>query len=113
MIKKLFFIVIVLLAAVVFWFGFALWTGIYSIYSYPPSHENPDGRTLIVSREEGEPLFNSPQYAPPPRKAEPRSGIFQFETPTRAKKPVEARIILELPYIEWAYKKSLQPQSTD
>ena len=113
MIKKLFFIVVVLILAVLFWFGFALWTGIYSVYSYPPSRENPDGRTLIVSREEGEPLFNSPSYAPPPKKQEPRSGIIQFETPIRSRKPVETRIIVELPYIEWAYRKSLQPQSTD
>lgn len=113
MFKKLLFIIAVLLAAVVFWFGFALWTGIYSLYSYPPSRDDPDGRTLIVSREEGEPMFNSPSYTPPPKKEEPKSGVFNFEGQMRKKKAIDTRIIVELPYIEWAYKKSLQPQSTD
>ena len=113
MFKKLLFIIFVLVAAVLFWFGFALWTGIYSVYSYPPSHDDTEGRTLIVSREEGEPLFNSPNYAAPQKKAEPKSGIFVFQGQTRVKKAVDTRIIVELPYIEWAYKKSLQPQSTD
>ncbi len=111
--KKLFFILIVLILAVLFWFGFALWTGIYSVYSYPPSKDHPEGSTLIVSRDEGEPAFNSPEYKAPPKQEQPKSGGIVFSTPIRSKKPIETRIIVELPYIEWAYKKSLEPQSTE
>lgn len=113
MIKKFLFIIIVLILAVLFWFGFALWTGIYSIYSYPPSKDRPEGSTLIVSREEGEPAYNSPDYTPPPKKEEPKTGGIVFASPLKSKKPIDARIIVELPYIEWAYKKSLEPQKTD
>ena len=111
--KKILFFLIVLILAVLFWFGFALWTGIYSIYSYPPSKDHPEGSTLIVSREEGEPSFNSPDYKAPPKHEESSRGGIAFSGPMKSKKALETRIIVELPYIEWAYKKSLQPQSTD
>jgi hypothetical protein len=113
LIKKILFILIVLVLAIVFWFGFALWTGIYSIYSYPPSYEHPEGSTLIISRESGEPAYNSPNYKPAPKAEQPRSGGIVFSAPMKSKRPVETRIIVELPYIEWAYKKSLEPQTTD
>jgi hypothetical protein len=113
LIKKILFILIVLLLAILFWFGFALWTGIYSIYSYPPSAEHQEGSTLIVSREQGEPTYNSPNYEPGPKKEQPRSGGIVFSGPLKSKRPVETRIIVELPYIEWAYKKSLERQATD
>ena len=113
MIKKILFLVIVLFLAIVFWFGFALWTGIYSIYSYPPSSQHPEGTTLVISREAGEPTYNSPDYKPAPKKEEPRSGGIVFSAPLKSKRPPETRIIVELPYVEWAYKKSLEPQSTD
>ena len=113
MIKKLLFIVTVLVLGILIWFGFALWTGIYSVYSYPPSTLHPDGSTLIVSREPGEPMYNSPDYAPAPKKAEPKTGGIVFSAPMKSKRPVEGRIIVELPYIEWAYKKSLEPQSSE
>lgn len=113
MIKKFLFVVIVLFLAIVFWFGFALWTGIYSLYSYPPSAQHPEGTTLVISREAGEPTYNSPDYRPPPKKEEPKSGGIVFSTPMRSKHSPETRIIVELPYLEWAYKKSLEPQATD
>jgi len=109
--KVLAFLVIVSLA-VLFWFAFAIWTGLYSIYSIPPSHDDPDGATLIVAREEGEPMFNSPQYKPPPRKAEQTGGI-GFGTVSHPKRPLEQRTIVELPYIEWAHEKSLEPQQEE
>jgi len=104
--KVLAFLVIVSLA-VLFWFAFAIWTGLYSIYSIPPSKDDPDGSTLIVAREEGEPMFNSPQYKPPPKKAEPSGGI-GFGTTPHARRPLDQRTIVELPYVEWAYQKSLE-----
>ncbi len=113
MLKKLIgFLVIVLLAGV-FWMAFALWTGIYSVYSVPPTHDDPDGATYIVTREEGEPIFNSPQYVPPIKKVEPETGIVRFSRVTAPKKPILDRTIMQLPYIAWAYDKSIEkPDST-
>ena len=113
MIKKIFVFLLIVCAAIFFWFGFALWTGIYSVYSYPPSRENPDGSTLIVARDEGEPLFNSPQHAKPVKKPEPKGGGLVFTAPLKPKRPVEVRTIVELPYVEWAYKKSLEPEESE
>ncbi len=113
MFKKILFFLVVVVLAVLFWFGFALWTGLYSVYSYPPDAAHPDGVTYIVSREEGEPGFNSPSYKPPAKKEDRKTGGIVFSTPMKSKKPVETRIIVELPYIEWAYKKSLAPQKSE
>ncbi len=107
MVKKTLIVLLIAFLAVVFWFAFAIWTGLYSIYTYPPSKDYPDGATLIVSREEGEPMFNSPAYKPPPRKTPPTQGL-KFDTPFKLKRPISIRTILELPYIEWAYEKSLE-----
>lgn len=110
MIKKLSFLLGLVAAGLLIWFGFALWTGIYSIYSYPPeSPEYADGATLIVSRDPGEPTWNSPDAPPPAPPSQPRKtrgiGFGASPKPTR---PIANRVILELPYIEWAYKKSLE-----
>ncbi|MEW6511676.1 MAG: hypothetical protein AB1428_12045 [Bacteroidota bacterium] len=111
MIKKFLVFFGILLIAVLFWFTFAIWTGLYSIYTFPPSKENPDGATLIVSRDEGEPMFNSPQYKKPPKKQEKTGGI-GFGSVDRPKRPLSQRTIVELPYIDWAYQKSLEePES--
>ena len=107
MFKKLLVTFLVLAAAVLFWFAFAIWTGLYSVYTLPPSKANPEGATLIVSRDEGEPMFNSPQYKPPPKKQEKAGGI-GFGSMPRPKRPFEQRTIVELPYIDWAYQKSLE-----
>ncbi len=107
MIKKFLVVFFILGAAVVFWFSFAIWTGLYSVYTFPPSRMNPDGATIIVSRDEGEPMFNSPQYKAPPKKQE-RSGGIGFGSMPHAKRPLEQRTIVELPYVEWAYQKSLE-----
>ena len=110
--KKLFVLLLIVVIGTGIWFAFGLWTGIYSIYSYPPSKEHPDGATLIVSRSEWEPLFNSPDYQPPKR--EPKSqGTYSFEKVRVAPRPISARTIVTLPYIEWAYKKSVQPQKSE
>lgn len=113
MLKKLVGFLTLVLIAGIFWFVFALWTGIYSVYSVPPTHDNPDGATYIVSREEDEPTFNSPQYVAPEKKAEPQSGMIQFSRVPSPKKSIQDRTIIELPYIAWAYEKSLEkPDST-
>jgi len=109
LIKKILALLLVVAIAVVFWFAFAIWTGLYSIYSIPPSKTDPDGATLIVAREEGEPMFNSPQYKKPPPKKEEKGGGIGFGTYERPKRPLDQRTIVELPYIDWAYQKSLEP----
>jgi hypothetical protein len=107
-IKKIIAFLLIASAAVLFWFTFAIWTGLYSIYTVPPSPGEPDGSTLIIAREAGEPMFNSPQYKPPPKKAEKNGGI-GFGTMSQARRALDQRTLLELPYIEWAYQKSLEP----
>jgi hypothetical protein len=111
-VKRLFVLFSLLVLAVVFWFSFALWTGIYSVYSIPPGAAYPDGTTLIVSREEGEPAFNSPEVKIPPKKVEPKSGIGFGGTP-RVKRPLEKRTIVELPFVEWAYDMSIENASPE
>ncbi len=113
MFKKIVGFLAFVLFAAAFWLVFALWTGIYSVYSVPPTHDEPDGATYIVTREEGEPIFNSPQYVAPEKKAEPQSGMIQFSRAPKPKKSIQDRSIVDLPYIAWAYEKSLEkPDST-
>ncbi len=106
--KWLFIIALVLAVAGAFWSAFALWTGIYSVYSYPPGKDHPDGLTLLISREEGEPMFNSIDYVPPKPKPKSSGGGMSFESIPRKHRPPALRTVLKLPYIEWAYKKSLE-----
>ena len=97
------------------WTGFALWTGLYSVYSYPPSDERPEGSTLIIGREDGEPLFNSPDYVqPPPKKGGDKKGGVGFgKIEFRSMKPVEIRTVFTLPYVEYAYEKSLNEKQLE
>ncbi len=111
MIKKTSIFILVVALGYLIWTLFALWTGIYSVYSIPPGKEYPKGTTLLVSREYGEPMFNSPDYKEPPKDPNNQPPGLGFAPPIRSKKPLVVRTILELPYIEWAYKKSLEPQS--
>ena len=95
------------------WTVLALWAGLYSVYSIPPSQEDPEGSTLIISREEREPLFNSPDYIPPPRKRAPadkKGGINFGMTEFTRMKPVSIRTVFTFPYVEWAYRQSLNEQ---
>lgn len=112
MFVKLFKFGSILAGALVFWVIFALWVGLYSVYSYPPSKDYPGGATFIISRDDWEPAFNSPDFEAPPRKEAPKSGIGFAKAP-KAKQTVEERSIFKLPYIEWAYKKSLEPQDVE
>jgi hypothetical protein len=113
MLKKLFYLVLLVALGVGIWVGFGLWTGIYSVYSYPPSEQHPDGATLLVSREPGEPMFNSPDAKKPPRKKPQKTTGIGFAPPTKSQKPVELRTVAELPYIEWAYEKSLEEPAAE
>jgi hypothetical protein len=108
MFKKLFYLLLILAGGTLIWFVFAVWVGLYSIYSYPPSNDHPEGVTLIVSRESDEPMFNSPDYRQPKKKAEPKKDGISFAPLPKGKRPIERRTIIELPYIEWTYKKSLE-----
>lgn len=112
MLKWFAIIALVLAACLAFWVIFALWTGIYSVYSYPPSKQYPEGLTLLVSRDEGEPAFNSPDYVPPKAAPSDKSGGMSFGSMPRSKRPLGIRTIAKLPYIEWAYKKSLEPPAS-
>ena len=106
--KWILVLALILVICVVFWVGFALWTGIYSVYSYPPSKQHPEGVTLLISRDEKEPMFNSPDYVAPKEKPAESSGGMSFQSIPKAKRDPEARTIAKLPYIEWAYQKSLE-----
>jgi hypothetical protein len=111
MFKKIFYLILLSAAGVAVWFTFAIWTGYYSVYSIPPSSEDPKGRTLVVSREPGEPMFDSPNVKPAKKPQDPeQKGGMGFGAAPKGKKPIADRIIIRLPYIEWAYKKSLEPQ---
>jgi len=92
------------------WTSFAVWAGLYSVYSYPLSEDHPEGATLIIKREEKEPMFNSPDYIPvreKRRSADGKPGI-GFGTVEFAKmKPLSIRTVFTLPYVDWAYRKSL------
>ena len=113
MFKKTVVLLVVVAVLLLGWVAFALWTGMYSLYSFPPSGEYPEGTTLLVHREPGEPMFNSPQYIPPKPKEDPSGGIFKFAPSTRPKRPLELRTIVELPFMEWAYNKSLEPATPE
>lgn len=111
-IKRLFVLLLLVALAGIFWLVFALWTGMYSVYSIPPSDDLPDGVTLIVSRDPGEPTFNSPDVkAPPPKPRERESGL-RFAPARKPARALKDRTILELPYVAWAYEKSLEPPET-
>jgi hypothetical protein len=110
-IKRLFVLILIVAIGAGLWFGFGLWSGLYSIYSFPPSTKNPRGSTLLVERADREPMFNSPDRAiPPPPPREKGVGL-GFSSGSIRPKSVEKRTIVELPYIEWAYKKSLEPET--
>ena len=107
--KKLLVLLLLIVLGTGIWFAFGLWTGIYSIYTYPPSGEHPEGTTLVVTREDWEPMFNSPDYKPPQRETK-KEGTYSFQKVQVGRRPISMRKIVELPYIDWAYKKSIEPQ---
>jgi hypothetical protein len=113
MFKKLFYLVLLVALGIGIWVGFALWTGLYSVYSYPPSVEHPDGLTLLISRDAGEPAFNSPDAKKPPKKKPPKTTGIGFSAPIKSGRPVEIRTIAKLPYIKWAYEKSLEDAAAE
>jgi len=116
MIRKFAIFLAVVGGSLLLWMVFGIWTGIYAVYSIPPmTADHPDGATFLISRDPGEPMFYSPD-TPPPKQKEPsgkeKRGI-GFGAAPKARRPVADRIILELPYIEWAYEKSLDALEPD
>jgi hypothetical protein len=109
--KWLFVLSLLLFIGASIWVVFAVWTGLYSVYSYPPSKEHPDGATLIISRMEGEPMFNSPDYKPPKQAppSEKKGGVGFGSSRIKSFRPVTLRTIVSLPYIDWAYRQSVEP----
>jgi hypothetical protein len=108
-IKRLFVLIILVAIGAGGWVGFGLWSGLYSVYTYPPGEKHPKGATLLVERAPREPLFNSPDTKiPPPPPREKSSGLGFSSAPAKVK-AIEKRTIVELPYISWAYEKSLEP----
>lgn len=76
-------------------------------YSIPPIGALPEGRTVVVWREGGEPFFNSPDALCLERMGGVSlmcRGMAMGQGPTD-------RIILRLPYQEWAYLNSTGGQS--
>lgn len=110
-IKRLFMLILVIALGAGLWVSFALWSGMYSVYSYPPSAKHPEGATLLIERAEREPMFNSPDHVTPPPPPRDKSVGLGFSSGSVRPKPIEKRTILELPYIEQAYKKSLEPET--
>ena len=112
--KVFFTLLTIAIVGTAIWFAFALWVGLYSIYSYPPSKDHSKGVTLIVNREEGEPLFNSPDYVPRKEPAkEKQTGIGFEKTSSKQRRPLKMRTVVELPYVEWAYKKSVEVKKVE
>ena len=106
-IKRLFVLILIIAIGVGLWVWFGLWSGLYSIYSYPPSTKHPKGSTLLIERAEREPVFNSPDRAiPPPPPREKGAGL-GFSSGSIRPKPVEQRPMVELPYLEWSYTMAL------
>ena len=108
--KKLLILLAIIVLCVSFWLAFALWSGMYSVYTIPPSKDRPDGATLLVTRDEFEPMFNSPHYITPKQKPAQNPGSIGFSPAARARRPLWIRTIVTLPYIDWAYRKSLEKQ---
>ena len=106
--KFFFYLSLIVALGLSIWVAFAVWSGLYSVYSYPPSKENPKGATLLIERQDGEPMFNSPEYKAPPEKPQEKKGGVGFgKTRIRSSKAIELRTIATLPYVEWAYQQSL------
>jgi hypothetical protein len=108
--KKLLALIFIIILGILAWFAFAIGIGLYSVYSFPPSKEHREGTTLIVKREPREPMFNSPEYVAPPRKRDEEGTGMGYSSKEMPKRPLNLRTVVELPYVEWAYKKSLEKQ---
>ena len=88
-----------LAAAALFLVCFRAFCGFYTIQ---PIGALPEGRTLIVWRGEGEPFFNSPDATC----LERVGGVSLLcRALSMAQAPTD-RIVMRLPYMEWAYLAS-------
>jgi hypothetical protein len=114
MLKWLFILGLLVFAGTAVWTAFALWSGLYSVYSYPPGKDDPDGSTLIIKRDDDEPMYNSPDYVAPKEKPrEDKEGVGFGKLKFVSKKPIGPRTVFTLPYIEWAYEQSLNEKQLE
>ncbi len=107
--KTVLWVLIVVVLGSLLWVSVGVWSGLYSLYSIPPSKEYKDGVTFLVTRDAREPIFNSPDYKAPAKEGSKKNTGIGFTDKSKGKS-LEERTILELPFLDWAYKKSLQPQ---
>jgi hypothetical protein len=93
----------------IFAIGAILFRAFLGFYSIQPIGAIPEGRTVIVWRAEGEPFFNSPDALCIERIGGVSlmcRGMAMLRAPTD-------RIIVRMPYMEWAYLASTGGQSFD
>ncbi|MFN0158804.1 MAG: hypothetical protein ACKVRP_12125 [Bacteroidota bacterium] len=109
--KAILWLVIVVVIGSLVWAALGIWTGFYSLYSFPPSKEYKNGLTFLISRESTEPAFNSPDYTAPPRKDDKRKSGIGFADIKKTKRPILSRVVVKLPYMPWAYRKSVESNS--
>ena len=107
--RRLFKLVLFLAFVGVLFVGLMFWAKFWGVYCIPPSEKNPEGVTLIVSREEDEPMLSASDR-PIPKKDEeedqPPRRRSMYEGTPRQKPPIEKRIIFKLPFIEYVYEQT-------
>ena len=81
--------------AVVIWFA----TTLIGVYSIQPLGALPEGVTVVVWRAQGEPLFNSPDAVC----LKAQNGVSLLCRLAAMSQAPKDRIIVRLPYQEWAY----------
>lgn len=112
-IRRLFKLTLIVGSGLAILTGVFFWAGIWGIYSVPPSDENPDGATWIVSRDDREPFFNaSDRPVPPPPAVDPSPrpptpGIVGVEIRKKPVKPIDQRIVVRLPFIKYAHEQAV------
>lgn len=88
---------------------FTLFYALCGVYSIQPIGAIPDGATVIVWRVSGEPFFNSPDALC----LERTGGVSLMCRLMATGQAPTGRIIVRLPYQEWAYSKSTGGKSFD
>lgn len=78
-------------------------------YTIQPIGALPEGRTVLVWRASGEPFFNSPDAAC----LEKMGGVSLFCRVAAMRAAPMDRIVLRLPYVEWAYLASTGGRTFD
>ena len=87
----------------------ALFYGFCGFYSVPPIGAMPEGRTILVWRNSGEQFFDSPDAVCMRR----LGGVSLLCRGMALGRAPTDRIILRLPYSQWAYLQSTGGNSFD